>query len=221
MKKYVEVVYDTDKRPVTEYPDLLAKEICEKFNIKKESKILDNGCGRGDFIKAFYNYGLKCYGTDISDFSNEKIKNIPISKVDLENEKLPFEDNFFDVVFSKSVIEHMRTPDNFIKECYRVLKPGGRIILMTPDWKTTMYIFYDDFTHVQPYTVESVYDLLNMYEFKDTKSQIFYQLPVIWKNPKIIYISKILQLFGPVKKIYKNKFLRWSRELMVLGTGIK
>ena len=221
MKDYVAVVYDTDRRPVTQYPVQLAEHLCRRFGLKKGDRILDNGCGRGDFLRGFVQYGLDGYGVDISDYAGECLKDIKFFKADIENGRLPFENDFFDVVFTKSVIEHFHKPDNFLKECRRVLKPGGRVIVMTPDWQSTMFIFYDDHTHVQPYTERAVLDTLNIFGFQNVRAEIFYQLPVLWRYPWLKPVSRMLQLAGPVRKIYVNKFIRWSRELMVLGTGIK
>ena len=50
-----------------------------------------------------------------------------------KNEKLPYEDNFL-MYLLKSFIEHFYYPENF-NEFYRILKPGGIIISLTPDWK--------------------------------------------------------------------------------------
>ena len=46
---------------------------------------------------------------------------------------LPYQDNSFDIVYSIEVIEHLRNPYDFIKEIYRVLRPGGKIIVTTPN----------------------------------------------------------------------------------------
>ena len=92
---------------------------------------------------------------------------------------------------------------------------------MTPDWQSQRCIFYDDYTHVHPYTKIGIENLLKIYGFKEVKSKIFYQLPVLWKYSWLKIFSKFLQFLGPVKKIHKNKFIRWSKELMILGSGIK
>lgn len=221
MKDYIQIVYDKKERPITNYPDQLAKYLVDRFDIKLGDKILENGCGRGDFINAFKRLGLQCYATDISLNASEMLEDILFEKVNLENDRLPYEDDCFDIIFTKSVIEHIYKPDNFISECYRVLKPGGRIIIMTPDWQTTMHIFYDDFTHVHPYNEIAINDLLQIYNYRYVECEKFYQLPILWDKPFLKIVSRILQLTGPVKKIHKNKFYRWSKELMILGTGIK
>ena len=108
-----------------------------------------------------------------------------------------------------------------LKESYRVLKQGGRIISMVPDWHTCMYIYYDDHTHVQPYTKTGLRDCLRIYGFKNVESEQFYQLPIVWKYPCVKIICRFLRLLGPVKKVNKNKFYRFSRELILLASGIK
>ena len=222
MKNYVETIYDTKSRPVTHYPVQLAEYLIQRFKIEKNSKILDNGCGRGDFLKAFEKCGLESYGTDLDAKTQiERGRKIVWGGINLEEDELPFPDDFFDIVFTKSVIEHLHKPSRFFEECYRVLKPEGRIIVMVPDWQSQMFIYYDDCTHVQPYTQTAVYDTLKIFGFQDVESEKFYQLPCVWKHKWMVIACKIVQLLGPVKKIHKNRFLRFSRELMLLGTGVK
>ena len=183
---------------------------------------MDIGCGRGDFTKGFKDLGLVVSAIDREMGDAELLEGVDVHKSeDLWNDPFPFGDETFDFVFSKSVIEHIGNPDTIIKETQRVLKPGGRVISMVPDWQSQMYIFYNDYTHVHPYTSEGLKDLLAIYGFKETTSELFYQLPILWKYPWLKVVSRTLQLLGPVKRIHKNKFMRWSRELMILATGVK
>lgn len=222
MPNYLEVRYNKNTKPYTGYPSQLARYLFERLAMKKGDKLLDIGCGRGDFTKEFSDLGLEVAGMDREKGDSEMLQGIDIRiQEDLEQDRFPFEDNRFDVVFSKSVIEHIQNPDSFMKEQLRVLKPGGRIICMTPDWHSQMFIFYDDYTHVHPYTCKGLQELFAMHGFKESEAELFYQLPIIWKYPWLKIVSRALQLLGPVKRIYKNKFMRWSRELMILGTGVK
>ena len=70
-----------------------------------------------------------------------------ILQSDLRNEPLPYEDNSFDYVFSKSVLEHFYYPEELVQEIFRILKPGGLVITMVPDWVSVYKTFYDDYTH--------------------------------------------------------------------------
>ncbi len=216
---YLSTVYAESVRPKTEYPRELARHLIRLFSLRPGLRLLDVGCGRGDFAAAFAAEGLIVDGVDreaIEGFPKE----VSFTRADI-TQTLPYPDHTFDVVFSKSVVEHMRDPERFIQENLRVLKQGGLLVCMTPDWKTTMYIFYDDHTHVRPLTVVGMQDLLAIAGARDVSSKIFYQLPILWRHPWLTVFSKILQLAGPVKKLYKNKFHRWSRELMVLGYARK
>ena len=221
MSNYIKVFYNENILPYTEYPSRLCGYLFRRFGMKQGDKLLDVGCGRGDFAKGFKDLGLEVFGIDREKGNSEMLKGIEIRLSDIENDSFPFSDETFDIVFSKSVIEHFWKPDNFIKECRRVLKPGGRIIVMTPDWQSQRRIFYDDYTHVHPYTTTSLNGLLKIYGFREVTSEKFYQLPILWKHSWLKIFSKCLQILGPVKKIHKNKFIRWSRELMILASGKK
>lgn len=212
MNKYIEVAYSHKEKPISDYPKQLALYLKERFCLREGMRLLDNGCGRGDFLRAFSELGLEAYGTDISNVY-DKVEN-----VNLESEQLPFPDNYFDIVFSKSVIEHITNCEHYVGEMRRVLKRGGVLILMCPDWKSQYKIFYEDPTHVHPYCVKSIERLLAMQEFVNSGAELFYQLPIIWKYP----LLKKLDLFkGSVNKVYKNKCYRFFREKMVLGWGYK
>lgn len=167
------------------------------------------------FARLFIWGGLEAYGTDISSYCEQA------RIVDLNQDKLPFPDEYFDAVFSKSVIEHIDNVEHYMSEMKRVLKSGGRLILMAPDWESQYKIFYQDPTHIHPYTVKSFERLLNMFEFQDVESEKFVQLPSVWKSRWARLFSSLIRMAGPVKKIYRNKFIRFSRELMVLGSGVK
>lgn len=221
MSNYIKNFYNEKNLPYTKYPLELCKYLFGRFEMAKRDKLLDVGCGRGDFIGGFKDLGLEVFGIDREKGNSEMLEDIEVKLIDIENSSFPFSDETFDFVFSKSVIEHLWSPDNFIRETYRVLKPGGKIIIMTPDWQSQKKIFYDDYTHVHPYTATSSRRLLETYGFKEARSEKFYQLPVLWKYPWLKIFPKTLQLLGPVKKIHKNKFIRWSRELMILAFGEK
>lgn len=98
-------------------------------------KVLDAGCGDGGLAKLIKEK-WKCdvYGADISRkgiilANNSGVK----AKVANLSEKIPFSDNFFDLVIANEIIEHLINPDIFLEEIRRILKPGGSLILTTPN----------------------------------------------------------------------------------------
>lgn len=226
-KDYLSVVYDKKRTPKTDYPVKLAEYLVNRFYLKKAGKFLEIGCGRGDFLNAFYSYGLDCYGVDIEKKNIEISSAIDVRQCDLTKEKLPFADNSFDTVYHKSLIEHLLDPQNLMEETYRVLKDGGRLIILTPDWQSQMRVFYEDFTHRRPYTKEALSDLLEMCGFKDIVSEKFIQLPSVWRSAFIRFFSGILSKMlsvGAARWLTRKtgiKLFRFSVELMILGSAKK
>jgi SAM-dependent methyltransferase len=224
---YVSVIYEINRTPPSDYPLKLASYLCNRFSIERGSRLLEVGCGRGDFLKAFQKLGIDCSAVDLCSSTSNLLCNIEVRNVDISKDKLPYEDNFFDIVYHKSLIEHLYSPDNLMRETFRVLKPGGRVIMLVPDWHSQMKVFYEDYTHCRPYDTTSLNDVLRIYGFSKIETELFYQLPAVWKYPRIRIICKMLQLIlsVPLARKLSNlmgvKFFRWSVELMVLGTGRK
>lgn len=216
---YLSTIYDEESHPYTSYPEKLCKHLFKLFNMKKNQEMLEIGCGRGEFLSGFRNLGLKVKGVDLSKEVKENLTKFDISTINAENDALPFEDNSLDIIFTKSFIEHLNSPDNFLSESYRVLKAGGVLLTLTPDWESNMQIFYDDFTHKTPFTKVSLSDAYKMSGFVNTNVFLFRQLPIVWKFPFIGIICSLVSPFVPVRT--KNKFFRWSRELMIIAHGIK
>ena len=216
---YLSVVYDDKSRPYTQYPKKLCDYLFQTFKLKKGMKMLEPGCGRGELLNNFKDLGIEVVGVDISlevaNFNNE----LDIKICDVESEKLPFKDNFFDVVFSKSFIEHLYYPERYLEEAFRVLKPGGILITLVPDWESNYKTYFDDFTHRTPFTIIALEDAYKMYGFSEVNVFKFRQLPVTWKYPKLNYFCSAISPFVPVRT--KNNFFRWSRELMLVGVGVK
>ena len=132
---------------------------------------------------------------------------------------MPFEDNFFDVVYSKSLMEHLRHPDSYLKEVFRILKPGGTVLCLIPDWEANYKTYFDDFTHIMPFTRVSLNDILMMTDFVEVNVTRFRQLPIVWRFPFLNIFCASISPFIPVRT--KTKFFRWSRELMLLGSAKK
>lgn len=100
----------------------------------REGRILDIGCGTMPFFLLNTEFKYK-YGIEISNRKCILKENITLEKLNLEDlGRLPFEDNFFDVVTMLAVFEHIN-PDKLpglLIEIKRVIKPGGRFIITTP-----------------------------------------------------------------------------------------
>lgn len=219
MNDYLKVVYNEKDRPYTSYPEKLCTYLFNTFNMRSGLKFLEAGCGRGDFLRNFKKLGLDVAGIDISSSSVEFCEGISIKVCDVENQMIPYPDETFDVVYSKSLIEHFYYPERYMKEAYRVLKPGGMMLTLAPDWESNYKIYFDDFTHRTPFTAVSLEDIYKIFCFEEVNVYKFRQLPIVWKFPVLNIVCSLIAPLVPVRT--KTKFFRWSRELMLVGYGRK
>jgi len=110
------------------------KRMTEKF-LPTGSKILEGGCGRGQYVYALQKWGYDSYGVDFAPQTVKKIQELfPELKVTLGDVRdLPYEDNCFDGYWSFGVIEHFYEGfEPITKEMARVVKPGGFIFVTFP-----------------------------------------------------------------------------------------
>jgi len=221
MADYLNIIYDQKSHPKTSYPEKLVKYLFNSFKMQKGQIFLEPGCGRGEFLNEFNKLGLKCHGIDLSQYAGSMLdKKVDVIKgFDLENDKWPYPDNFFDIIYNKSLLEHLNKPDKFLNEARRVLKPNGKILCLVPDWESNYKTYFDDFTHRTPFTKVSLNDIFEITDFKNISVIKFRQLPIVWRYPIINIFCFIISPFVPVRT--KNKFLRWSRELMLIGYAQK
>jgi SAM-dependent methyltransferase len=187
--------------------------------MRQGMKFLEAGCGRGEHLSHFKKLGLEVYGLDLSPEACKYQPDISIKLVNIEKENIPFEDSFFDIIYSKSFVEHLYYPECYLKEAYRVLKPGGLLLTIVPDWEVNYKIYFDDYTHRTPFTQISLKNFYQIFNFEDVKVYKFRQLPIVWRYPFLNYFCAIISPFIPVRTT--NKFLKWSRHLMLIGSGKK
>ncbi|MDA9171062.1 class I SAM-dependent methyltransferase [Alphaproteobacteria bacterium] len=219
MKSYLDVVYDPKKRSQNNYPKLLCEYISSVLLESNKGNFIEFGCGTCEHLKIFKNIGYSISGVDLDSNIKKYSDEIKIFHCDVQTEKLDIRDNSYDVVFSKSFIEHLSEPDKYLKEAYRILKPGGKILTMVPDWESNVKIYFDDHTHKTPFTIFSLSYAYEIHGFKNIKCSLFRQLPLVWKFPLLNYFCNIIAFFTPHRS--KNTFLRWSKELMIVGIGEK
>lgn len=98
-------------------------------------RILDVGCGTGLNAASFAKSGHQVVGVDISPVAVEKYcaRGFEGHVCDIESERLPFEASSFDLVYASEVIEHCVHTFSFLKELNRMLRPGGQLLLSTPN----------------------------------------------------------------------------------------
>jgi len=103
--------------------------------IEGAKSVLDVGCGAGFLTNEFAQKGMTVKGIDMSEDSlrvaraHDETQSVDYLVGDAYH--LPFPDGYFDVVTAMDFLEHVEEPDRVVKECARVLKPGGQFFFHT------------------------------------------------------------------------------------------
>lgn len=107
-------------------------------NIGKKVRILDVGCGTGAALiemKALFGARAELYGLDVFqmqiDIARRKLADVNVyADVRVyDGQHLPFEDNFFDAVYTSDVLGHVRDVPKWLAELSRVMKPDARLAM--------------------------------------------------------------------------------------------
>jgi 2-polyprenyl-3-methyl-5-hydroxy-6-metoxy-1,4-benzoquinol methylase len=95
-----------------------------------QGKVLDLGCWNGDFLKMVRSDWEK-WGIDLARHHDlpEKVQFLCADVT----EDFPVVENHFDLVFAGEIIEHLLSTQIFLERCHQILKPGGVLILTTPN----------------------------------------------------------------------------------------
>ncbi len=119
------------------FKKLIAKLLVRNFLVvipkERKGRLLDIGCGSGEFLYQMRNFGWDVSGVEInrasSNLGNKQGLNIFCGELG----EADFPDNFFNVVVLSQTLEHVYSPGNYLREIYRILKPEGTLIIGVPN----------------------------------------------------------------------------------------
>lgn len=100
---------------------------------QRKGKLLDVGCGDGERAAWYQNRGFEVYGVEISERAVASARDLGLN---VKQGTLPdarYPDSFFDVVLMAHVLEHTHSPGSYLREAYRILKPGGMLAVAVPN----------------------------------------------------------------------------------------
>lgn len=152
-----------------------AANLIERY--KKRGRLLDVGAGFGFFLSEMRGRGWEVAGVEISQKAMDYAKDALGLTLHLGPlEKVGFPESDFDVVSGFYIIEHLPQPMEFLKECYRILKPGGLLLLRYPHTtpiKNFLRFFrienrlYDLPAHLSDFSPEMIQQCLEKAGFKE------------------------------------------------------
>jgi 2-polyprenyl-3-methyl-5-hydroxy-6-metoxy-1,4-benzoquinol methylase len=97
-------------------------------------RALEIGCAYGYGLKVLESFGYVVCGVDISEYAISRAKDCLGSSGDIavaDAQQLPFKDSQFDLIIGLDVLEHLPSPELMVAACYRLLKPGGLLVVPT------------------------------------------------------------------------------------------
>jgi SAM-dependent methyltransferase len=157
-------------------------------------QVLDAGCGAGPGLRFFHDRGSRVTGLDRSSYALERaallVPEAQLIQVDLQA-GLPLAPAHFDLVVLGDVIEHVTDGGRLLRDCYRVLRPGGALVLSTVNrwdvrryWQGDQWSGVADPSHVHLYSPPEMRRVLQAAGFERVRvragAKPIFWLPVRW-----------------------------------------
>lgn len=127
-------------------------------------RLLEIGSGGGQQLTIMHGLGWDAQGVDRDPDAkkNAESKGMKVSLGELADQHFP--DDYFDAIISNHVIEHVYEPESLMREIHRILKPGGRLVFITPNiesWGHKIFrnadlMFMDSPRHLYVFTAPSL-----------------------------------------------------------------
>ncbi len=134
--KYLSKVYDRVNPFV--WNEAMRTEAIDMMELQSDDRVLDVGCGTGFGTEGLLQETDYVHGLDQSVHQMEKAwgklgKHDPVAFTRGDAERLPYQDNTFDALWSSGSIEYWPNPVDALEEFRRVVKPGGPVLVVGPD----------------------------------------------------------------------------------------
>lgn len=106
------------------------------------ARVLDVGCGSGVMLARMQLLGWEVAGVEVDPggVAAARARGVQVQQGQLADARFP--DNHFDAVHSAHVIEHVHDPVALLRECFRILKPGGKLVIITPNTASFGHNYY-------------------------------------------------------------------------------
>lgn len=170
------------------YMDRTEKWLVFSMMKRRSGKALDLGCGTGNYILELLRRRFDVIGLDASDGMLEVARSKGLNCIKGDAYSLPFPDESFDLVLSVTMFEFIHEPERVLKEIYRVLTPGGEVVMGTMNGRSAWFIskrlksLFIETAHryARFYTPKELEELLERVGFKEIESAGVIFFPSFW-----------------------------------------
>lgn len=176
-------------------------DLIESFSSTK-GKVLDIGCGTGEFIFEANKRGWKVFGFEPNFSASSLAKEKGLNLVD--NTK-NIEQNSLDVITMWHVLEHVHDIDEQIKELYRLLKPDGKLVIAVPNYNSYDAKYYEKYwaafdapRHLWHFSQKSIPLIFEPYQFSHVET-----LPMLFDS---FYVSLLSEKYKTGKRNWLKAF---------------
>ena len=198
---------DTYNNPDTYLPSSkTSPEVLFSFTLNlieryiKRGRILDVGCGKGEFLNIAKKKGWEAYGLEPSaNFAEFALRRYGLDVKCASLEKAQYPDDFFDAVVLNMVLEHVDNPRMFISEINRVLKKNGLLFIEVPNMDSFML------------KMATLYFRLSGRDWSPLLSPLHYPFHCYGYNPSSIKRLLYEQSFHIEKVVIRDSSLRGFR----------
>lgn len=212
------------------------KETLKILDFKPGQKVLDIGCYSGLFsaivMEKFPGIDLSAVEIDDKRISMAITRGIKVFKADMEKENLPFADNYFDAVLFLETIEHLANPLKILAEIKRVIKPGGEVVISTPN-SVGLFARYSHLQGATPYYIHFLHSAniqrghKNVYSYHRFELNLRQAMDLLVENGYIVKQIKMTR-FNHLRRGWIIKLIEylsllkssWS-DMMIFKCGVK
>jgi SAM-dependent methyltransferase len=135
-----------------------ARQMMDLARVSKGTRVLEIGCGGGGLLRLLREHGAAAVGVDTLDVALELAKRwggssggLMFIRIDSDG-ALPFRDDSFDVIMGQHVVEHLTDVGAVLCEWKRLLAPGGRLVLATPNARYPDPAHFADASHTRVFS---------------------------------------------------------------------
>ncbi len=192
------------------------------FSRFKDQRVLDLGCGSGVLSCYFAKQGARVSSIDLTEAGvnmarrNIKAQGLDVSVIRMDAEKMAFGADNFDYVFSWGVLHHTKNMNTALAEVHRVLKPGGKGLIMVYHKNSVVYYLHGLYwllfkrKLLSGYTLKSVQDFYTdgYYHRYLSKKDLMARLSLVGLKPVQFRVTQYQKKILPIIPGWLDRFLK-------------